>query len=267
MKGYIDRHPFVFCAMVLVTLLGFAYLARLVFPTAVIGSAAEITPGAAAEPSALDRVLALFRDAEALFWTLTLVLAGVPLAVLGWSGAGFGGSVRWRNLLLLWFPLGVAALSLTGGVGISGSGYLVAALIGVLLAVVGEEVIFRGVMWRALIPHGPLLTTLATALMTGSLYFANTTLASRPFPETVFNTLTATCAAVTYGALRWRTAALWPVVLVHAVLAYTRTISTPSIEIYQLSLYITTIGFALYGLFLLRNRRVWANGGFGNSTD
>lgn len=142
-----------------------------------------------------------------------------------------------------------------------------AALIGVLLAVVGEEVIFRGVMWRALIPHGPLLTTLATALMTGSLYFANTTLASRPFPETVFNTLTATCAAVTYGALRWRTAALWPVVLVHAVLAYTRTISTPSIEIYQLSLYITTIGFALYGLFLLRNRRVWANGGFGNSTD
>lgn len=84
--------------MVLVTLLGFAYLARLVFPTAVIGSAAEITPGAAAEPSALDRVLALFRDAEALFWTLTLVLAGVPLAVLGWSGAGFGGSVRWRNL-------------------------------------------------------------------------------------------------------------------------------------------------------------------------
>jgi len=133
-------------------------------------------------------------------------------------------------------------------------------LIAVMLAVIGEEIIFRGVMWKALAPRGPLLATLVTALLTGALYLVNATFASRPFPETVFNTLTATCAAVTYGALRWRTGALWPVVAVHAILAYARAVSTPSVEIYQLSLYLTTIGFALYGLFLLRNRRVRAEG-------
>ena len=144
---------------------------------------------------------------------------------------------------------------------------MLATHIGVLLAVVGEEVVFRGVMWRALIPHGPIFAVLITALLTGALFFANAALASRPFPETVFNTLTATCAAVTYGALRWRTGALWPVVLVHVVLAYARAVSTPSIEIYRISLYVTTIGFVLYGLFLLRNRRVRADGESGTATN
>ncbi len=260
MKRLVDRYPFIFCALLLAALVGFAYLARSAFPTSVIGSARDLAPGATTEPSALDRIRGLFRDAETLFWTLTLALAGVVLAVLGWGGAGFGGTVRWRNLYLLWFPLVIAALSLTGGIGISGAGFLVSTLIAVMLAVIGEEIIFRGVMWKALAPRGPLLATLVTALLTGALYLVNATFASRPFPETVFNTLTATCAAVTYGALRWRTGALWPVVAVHAILAYARAVSTPSVEIYRLSLYLTTIGFALYGLFLLRNRRVRAEG-------
>ena len=265
MKSFVDRHPFAYVAVIMATLLGFAYLSRLAFPTAVLGSAAEVAPDTATTPSAIDRVLVLFRDAQALFWSLTLVLSSILFSILGWSGVGFEGSVRWRNLYLLWFPLGVAALSLAGGVGISGGGYLLAALIGVLLAVVGEEIVFRGVLWRALIPKGPIAATLTTALLTGTLYLINATLASRPLPETVFNTLTATCAAVTYGALRWRTGALWPVVLVHVILAYARAVSTPSIEIYRISLYVTTIGFVLYGLFLLRNRRARTDGGSGVS--
>ncbi len=261
MKGFIDRHPSVFCGVLLAVLLGLAYVFRSVFPTAIIGSVSDIAPGTATEPSALDRILAVFRDAGTLFWALAIALAGVWLAVLGWSEAGFGGSVRWRNLYLLWFPLGVAAFSLTGGVGSGGAGYLVAALLGVVISVVGEELIFRGVMWRALISRGPLRAILSTAFFTGVLYLGNAALASRPLPEIVFNTLTAACAAITYGALRWRTGTLWPVVIVHAVLAYTRVVSQPSIGIYQLSLLVSIVGFTLYGLFLLRNRPVRADGG------
>jgi hypothetical protein len=73
-------------------------------------------------------------------------------------------------------------------------------------------------------------------------------------------TLLAVGGGFAYGALRWRTASLWPAVGVHLALALARDIAAPGERAYQLLLLLTTVGFVVYGLILLRNRRVRADG-------
>jgi hypothetical protein len=66
-----------------------------------------------------------------------------------------------------------------------------------------------------------------------------------------------------YAALRWRTASVWPAVLVHAVFSFSGQISTPRAVPYLILLLAVgkTLGFVGYGLFLLRNAYVRADGG------
>ena len=119
--------------------------------------------------------------------------------------------------------------------------------------------IFRGLMWRALIPTGVLRTVVLTALLAGTLGLVRT-LTSGPWPEAVFVTLFTIGGGFAYGALRWRTASLWPPVAVHLALATARDVSAPDERVYQLILILTTVGFVVYGLVLLRNRRVRSDG-------
>ncbi|HZB81940.1 MAG TPA: hypothetical protein VE288_03720, partial [Rubrobacteraceae bacterium] len=71
-----------------------------------------------------------------------------------------------------------------------------------------------------------------------------------------------TCAAFMYAALRWRTASVWPAMLVHAVFSFASAISTPGAVPYLILLLgiASTLGFVGYGVLLLRNPRVRADG-------
>lgn len=99
----------------------------------------------------------------------------------------------------------------------------------------------------------------ATSALTGLLSLARST--TDVAPEATRLALAAFCGAVMYGALRWRLASVWPVVIVHAALAYVPTVSTLGSTKYPILIWISTLGFALYGLLLLRNHRVRADGG------
>ena len=130
----------------------------------------------------------------------------------------------------------------------------------ILLAVFGEEVIFRGILWNALASTGPLRTAFITSLFSGILQLGRT-LTDGPWPEAVYVTLLAFCGGFTWTAIRWRTRSIWPGFLVHAVLVFLTGIALLGPGTYPLFILLITLGFLIYGILLLRNQRVRAEGG------
>jgi membrane protease YdiL (CAAX protease family) len=89
-----------------------------------------------------------------------------------------------RNLRLLWFPLLVSALALVSGVFVSEPASLVSGLLVVLVATFGEEVVYRGILWRALAHTGPVRVMVLTSLLSGALVLGRTG-TDGPWPEAV----------------------------------------------------------------------------------
>src|SRR5918998_1028219 len=163
-----------------------------------------------------------------------------------------------RPLLFLWFPLFVGVLTLSGGVFVAGFDALVSAFLIVLVATVGQEFLFRGLMWRAFVPWGPVGAMLATSILAGFLVLGRAA-TDGPWPEAVRLTALTVCGGFTYGALRWRTASIWPVLFMHVAFAFTVDTSTLGTVSYPIMMLLSTLGFVAYGIFLLRNSRVRAD--------
>ena len=95
-------------------------------------------------------------------WVTVLALG--LLVWTGWLGeAGFNRISQWRNLRLLLFPLLVCALTLSGGLFGSGPASLVSAFLTALVATFGEEIVFRGLLWRVFVPTGPVRAVILTS--------------------------------------------------------------------------------------------------------
>lgn len=261
MKTFAARRPLVFSLLVVAVLFGLTYASRAAFPANPVGDVSGLSEEQLAPPSGLDLIASSLATADTLFWALAILLALLLLALLGWwREAGLTSGPRWRNLYLLWFPLLLVALTVSNGVYVPGVATLVSALLAALVAVVGEEILFRGVLWRALLDWGPLWAAISTSLLAGALTFGRYATGG-PVPEAIYVSATAACASLTYAALRWRAASLWPVVLAHTALALATATANLSSTMYPILLRLSTFGFLIYGLWLLRNERVRADGG------
>lgn len=207
------------------------------------------------------QVVSVVKTPESLFWALTILLSVVVLSVLGWwREAGVNGPSRWKNLYLLAFPGVVVALAFSGGIVTPGPGAFGAAAFIALASVIGEEFLFRGVLLRTLAPAGALGAVALTSFLAGALYMARGMI-DGPWTEAIYVTVLTICGGFTYGALRWRTASLWPVLLVHLVLALALDTATVGGTVFPVLFLCVTVGFVLYGLFLLRSRRGREDGG------
>ena len=263
MRVFVARHPLAFSLLLTLALFGLVCVSRAALPVYVISSVADLPPEALKKPTAWEQVISDLKVSENLFRVLTILLAALLLTALGWwREAGFNRPSQWRNLHLLSLPLLVGALAFLGGVELVGPALLLPALLGLLVTVFSEEVVYRGILWRALAPTGVVRAVVTTLLLSGVLNLVALG-SSRPWPEAVYLTILVTCAGFTYGALRWRTASIWPVMLLHFVLSAIGEISTPETVPYLVTLLIfaLTLGFVGYGLFLLRDSRVRADGG------
>ncbi len=260
-RRFANRRPLVFSLALTLVLFGLSVVSRVVFPTAPVGNIEELPESAFQPPSGFALISSELRSPDTLFWALAILLA---LGLLTWAGwwreAGFNRPSQWRNLRLLWFPLLVSALALTGGVFVSDPVSLVSALLVVLVATFGEELVYRGVVWRVLAPTGPVRAMVLTSLLSGALVLGRTG-TDGPWPEAVRLTALAVCGGFTYAALRWRTTSIWPVILVHTAAAFAADIATLGTLTYPLLMIFSTLGFVAYGLYLLRDRRTRADGG------
>ncbi len=255
LRWFATRYPLLFSALLTLTLLGLAFGSKGIRPWAPVSSVRDLPPEALRPPTEIERALAVLLSFESLFWVLAAVLALVLARALGpWGETGFNRPSRWRDLHLLVFPLLVGALALLGGLRNGSLPFLAATLLGVLVAAFAEETLYRGVAWRALSPTGLLRATVATALLSGVLRFGGTLL-SGPWPEALQAAVLAACGGFTYAALRWRTGSIWPVVLLHAALGCAYALYSPGAPLFLAVLLLSTLGFVLYGLFLLRDAR------------
>jgi CAAX protease family protein len=260
-RRFADRRPFLFSVLIMLLMFGVTFVSRAVFPRPPVGNIAKLPNKALRPPEGLGLILSEMKSPDTLFWALAIVLGLVLLLGTGWWGdASFTRPSRWRNLRLLVFPLLVCALILSGGVFISGPAALVSTFLTVLVATLGEEIIFRGLLWRALAQKGSVLAVVFTSLLAGLLVFGRTA-TDGPWPEAVRVAALTFCGGFTYGALRWRTTSIWPVVLVHTVFAFAVSIATLGTFTFRLVILLSTVGFVTYGLYLLRNPRVRADGG------
>jgi len=260
MRRLLARRPGLFCLAVTVALLVLTALSRLSFPRAPVKNIERLPQEAFEPPTGLDRVVSDLKSPEVLFWGLAILLAVVLLLWTGfWREAGFNRPIA-KNLRLLWFPLFVGVLTLSGGAFIAGFDALMSVFLVVLVAVFAEELVFRGLLWRVLAPGGPVKAMILTSLLAGALVLGRVA-TDGPWPEAVRLTALTVCGGFTYAALRWRTGSLLPVIVVHAAFAFAMDIATLGTVTYPITMFLSTLGFVFYGLFLLRNRQVRTDGG------
>ena len=261
MRRFGDRHPLFFSVAVTLLLFGITFLSRAVFPRASVGDLANLPQKAFEPPTGVGLILSNSKNPDTLFWAAGILLG---LALLSWAGwwqdAGFTRVSRWRNMRLLAFPLLICALTLSGGAFIAGPAPFASTFIAVLVATFGEEIIFRGLLWRALVHNGPVLAVILTSLLSGLLVLGRTA-TDGPWPEAVRLTALTVCGGFTYGALRWRTTSIWPVIIIHSAFAFSVGVATLGTFMFRIVILLSTVGFVAYGLYLLRNPRVRANGG------
>jgi uncharacterized protein len=259
-RRLLGRRPLLFCLGVTVALFVLTIISRVSFPREPVANINRLPQEAFEPPTGLDRVISDLRSPEMLFWGLAILLAIVLLTWTDlWREAGFNRPIA-RNLKLLWFPLFVGVLTLSGGVFVAGFDALVSAFLVVLVGTLGQELYFRGLMWRALVPGGPIVAVISTSILAGVLVLVRAG-TEGPWPEAVRLTALTVCGGFTYGALRWRTASIWPVLFIHAVFAFTVDIAALGTITYRILMILSTLGFVFYGLYLLRNRQVRADGG------
>ena len=260
MRRLLDRRPGLLRLAVVALLFVLTAISRFSFPRTPVKNVERLPQKAFEPPAGLDRVVSDLKSPDVLFWGLAILLAIVLLRWTGlWREAGFNRPIT-KNLRLLWFPLFVGVLTLSGGVFVSGFDALASAFLVVLIAVFAEELVFRGLLWRVLAPGGPVGAMILTSLLAGALALGRTA-TDGPWPEAVRITALAVCGGFTYAALRWRTGSLLPVIFVHAAFAFAVDISTLGTVTYRITMLLSTLGFVFYGLFLLRNRQARADGG------
>ncbi len=242
LKDFASRYPLIFSLLIALALFGLLALSQAAVSSAPVGDVGDLAPEQIRLPTEFERALYSVRNVETLY--LLSALAAVLLTWLGWwREAGFNRPARWRNLVLLWFPLLVVALTLSGGARFSGPFLFAATVFVVLLTTVGQELVFRGVMWRVLAPTGLQKAVVVTSLLSGALTLVRTA-ESGPWPEAVYLTLTATCGGFTYAALRWRTASIWPPIFVTFLLVLAIDVATVKSTVYPFLLLANTLGLS-----------------------
>jgi len=260
-RRFSDRHPLLFSVLITLLLFGVTFASRAISPRAPVGNIAKLPQKAFEPPTGFDLILSNMKSPDTLFWALGIVLG---LALLAWTGwwrdAGFTRLSRWRNMRLLIFPLLICVLTLSGGVYIAGPAPLASTFVAVLVATLGEEIIFRGLLWRALVPKGPARAVILTSSLAGLLVLGRAA-TDGPWPEAVRLTALTFCGGFTYGALRWRTTSIWPVILIHTAFAFAVGVATLGTFTFRLVILLSTLGFVANGVYLLRNPRVRADGG------
>lgn len=153
------------------------------------------------------------------------ILANAGVVLLGlavtaglnwWREVGLTHSGIKDARLLLLLPLVATLQPLLGGVAPITAGQAAGLALLALLVGFTEELLFRGVILRGLQPLGPVRAALFSALLFGVPHLLNA-LSGRDVGASLIQVAYAVVIGVLFAAIRLRTGALWPLVLLHAL--------------------------------------------------
>jgi len=149
--------------------------------------------------------------------------AGILLLCLwffkGWRACGFAGGLQWRGWSLLW-PIWLAAF-LSGLQGFSETDpvRLIAWAVIALSIAIGEEGIFRGVLFALLDETRPRRSVCITALLFGAIHLSGLA-APLDWRMIVAQAIVTASIGLVLGAVRLMVRSIWPGIVVHATLDF-----------------------------------------------
>ena len=200
---------------------------------------------------------------------LALVVVMVLVRRRAWRRVGFRRLSTVRDLRFYWVPLfpvlpvlpaALAALPRTAVADL--------ALLVALAALVGfvEEVVFRGLLLRWLVPRGLWWAAVVSSLAFGVAHFVNL-LVGDDLGATLVQVGYASALGFAFAAVALRTGVLWPLVIIHALMdvvgfltvAETAPTGITGSDVVPPALY--AVGFVVYGSLVLRAMRVGRGGG------
>jgi len=158
-----------------------------------------------------------------LLLTAGVMLPSLAIALflasrIGFHRAGFRSDVdpaRRGSLLLLVLPLLAAALAISVRASAGPGPVLLTGGLAILIAL-HEETWFRGVILTALAARGPTYAVVASAMLFGIAHSANLLTTGAPAAAVAYQVTTAALVGIVFGAVRLRTAMIWPTVVAHA---------------------------------------------------
>jgi uncharacterized protein len=190
---------------------------------------------------------------------LNALFAGVLVSNLGWwREVGFNVPRAWKNLRLLAMPallLTIPTLLLRPQ--LPALSMLTPLIIITLLIGFQEEIIFRGVILRALMPLGVMQSVLISALLFAVIH-ANSFLVGRDPLFVMAQIVASFLGGIGLAALWIRLRTIVPLIVLHAVNDFLQFSATGGLEAQAVAVYIPVLKIiisglmAVYGLYLLR---------------
>ncbi len=242
MKNLVSRSPWVsFLFILVVTILG-GLLAQL--------AVRAVLPALALEQLALVMLLARSLIALAL------------VAWLGWwADVGLNPPSQWRDLRTLWLLVPLPLLPLLDGVDAVVPARLGFFALAALLVALNEELLYRGLLLRALLPWGTGRAVAVLALLFSLIHLPNLLVGGSVAFELARLGMTLG-GAVGLMAVRLRTTTLWPLIVAHWGLDFSEYIVANGIPalgaIHEVqpttiaALVAYNLIFGLVGVYLLR---------------
>ncbi|MBP1860579.1 CPBP family intramembrane glutamic endopeptidase [Rhizobium herbae] len=198
------------------------------------------------------------------FVAAIVFLTGVAF-ICRWSDLGFNAPVSVRSLSLLWLPLVYIAFFCCVMVlfGLPAPGVIASIFINTLLIGMSEELMFRGILFKALRSCCSIRSTVwISSPLFGAVHLLNgfSTGFSAAIPQAIFTF----GLGILFIAIRIRTGSLYPVIALHA--AWDFCIFTldvgPAGQLWSAAeLYALASVLPLYGLYLLRKSRAEPSSG------
>lgn len=121
----------------------------------------------------------------------------------------------WRQPWLIAIPAALSLVPLLGGILRIEAGLLAMLVVGELLTGVVEELFWRGVVLRVLLPTGPLAAALLGSVLFGAAHLPNVFFRDSGM-LVLAQAFGAACFGVGYAAIRLRTNTIWPLMACHA---------------------------------------------------
>lgn len=190
-----------------------------------------------------------------------MILSGAALlSVMGWwREAGFNSPKAWQSMRLHWIGL---LLPLTAililGIHVTSPSKLAGLALTTLVIGIQEEMIFRGLAMRALLPGGALRAVLITSVLFGVLHIGNL-FGGADLTYTLVQVLASALGAFGLGAIRVRTNTVWGLVGLHMINDFVMFITRDEINVTQAQSTFYLVGKVAYclvmlgyGLYLLR---------------
>ena len=189
--------------------------------------------------------------------------------VMGWKDMGFNAPRPWSSLRLFWFPLLYIGLFFAGSlfIGLPPQNVILFLAINTLAVGFSEELMFRGVLFRALQTRLPIWPAIwLTSVIFGSVHVINA-LTTGDLLSASVQAVTAFMSGVFFLAMVLRTGSILPSMLFHACWDFLLTMTAAggairadetaagepsSISMTMLLPLLLILPNFIYGLFLLR---------------